>query len=57
MTEQNFVKKAHLAKSTPMARIQVMIGARKHHRQRLTLVILTVFPELSAGHVVANRDW
>ena len=31
--------------------------ARQHHQPRLVLAVLTVFRELSAGHVVANKDW
>ena len=48
MTEQK-------AKSTP--RIQVTMEARQYHRQRLVLAVLTVFWELSEGHLVANGDW
>jgi hypothetical protein len=48
MTEQK-------AKSTP--KNQVTKEARQHHRQRLVLTVLTVFRELSAGHVVANEVW
>ena len=29
--------------------------AHQHHRQRLVLAVLTVFPELTVDHVVANK--
>ena len=29
--------------------------AHQQHQQRLVLSVLTVFPELSAGHLVANK--
>ena len=48
MTEQK-------AKSTP--RIQVTMEAHQHHRLRLVFAVLTVFPELSAGHMVVNEVW
>ena len=48
MTEQK-------AQSTP--KNQVTKEARQHHRQRLVLTVLTVFRELSAGHLVANEVW
>ena len=48
MTEQK-------AKSTP--KNQVTMETRQLHRQRLALVVLTVFRELTADHVVANEVW
>ena len=33
----------------------VTVEAHQHHRQRLVLGFLTVFPELSADRVVANK--
>ena len=51
MTEQ----KGTLAKTTP--KNQVTKETRQYHQQRLVLAVLTVFRELSAGHVVANEVW
>jgi hypothetical protein len=49
MTKQKaFLAKPEDQKLAPM-------GAHQHHRQRLVLGFLTVFPELSADRVVANK--
>jgi hypothetical protein len=51
MTKQ----KAFLAKPEDQKLAPIMMGAHQHHRQRLVLGFLTVFPELSADRVVANK--
>ena len=48
MTEQK-------AKSTP--KNQVTKEAHQHRRLRLVFAVQTVFPELSAGHMVVNEVW